>query len=386
MQSVDEISDLKVRFSYGKSGNNRISDYLYQTFYKDDIYGLNNNTSTGALVPNSLGNSNLKWETTTSKNIGLDLGLLNNRIQMSLDYYDNTTKDLLLNTPISYTSGYKTQIQNTGSTRNRGIEAQIQAMIIENKDFSWSANFNIAYNRNKILKLADGQESYLQNSGWGISGAPADYIVKVGEAVGTIYGYESDGFYTVDDFDYTPDPANPGFGRYALKEGLADPSKVIGVPQPGMMKFKSGDDGVLDENDKKILGCGTPKITGGLNQQFMYKNFDLSVFVNFQWGSKALNASKIEFSNGYSPNSNLLSHMRNRWRTTDNAGNVVQKIIQEGGKNVVLGIAPEELAALNKNASIWMATRDASGFFPTSWAVEDASFLRINNITFGIFF
>ena len=80
MQSVDEISDLKVRFSYGKSGNNRISDYLYQTFYKDDIYGLNNNTSTGALVPNSLGNSNLKWETTTSKNIGLDLGLLNNRI------------------------------------------------------------------------------------------------------------------------------------------------------------------------------------------------------------------------------------------------------------------------------------------------------------------
>lgn len=386
MQSIDEISDLKIRFSYGKSGNNRISDYLYQTFYKDDIYGLNNNTSTGALVPNSLGNSNLKWETTTSKNIGLDLGLLNNRIQMSLDYYDNTTKDLLLNTPISYTSGYKTQIQNTGSTRNRGIEAQIQAMIIENKNFSWSANFNIAYNRNKILKLADGQESYLQNSGWGISGAPADYIVKVGEAVGTIYGYESDGFYTVDDFDYTPDPTNPGFGRYTLKKGLADPSKVIGVPQPGMMKFKSGDDGVLDENDKKILGCGNPKITGGLNQQLMYKNFDLSVFVNFQWGNKALNASKIEFSNGYSPNSNLLSHMKNRWRTTDHAGNVVQKIIQEGGKNVVLGIAPEELAALNKNASIWMATRDASGFFPTSWAVEDASFLRINNITLGYSF
>lgn len=384
MQNVDEISDLKIRFSYGKSGNNRINDYMYQTFYKDDIYGLNNNTSTGALIPNSLGNSNLKWETTVSKNVGLDLGLLNNRIQLSLDYYDNKTEDLLLNTPISYSSGYKNQIQNTGSTRNRGIEAQIQAMIIEGKNFSWSANFNIAYNKNKILKLADRQESYVQNSGWGAS--QADYIIKVGEAVGTIYGYESDGFYTVDDFDYAPDPANPGFGRYTLKEGLADPSKVIGTPQPGMMKFKSGDDGVLDDKDKKILGCGTPKLTGGLNQQFIYKNIDLSLFVNFQWGNKVLNASKVEFSNGYSPNSNLLGHMKNRWRTVDKLGNVVQKTIQENGKNVILGIAPDELSTLNKDASIWMATRDAAGFIPTSWAVEDASFLRINNITLGYTF
>lgn len=384
MQNMDKISDLKIRVSYGKSGNNRINDYMYQTFYKDDIYGLNNSTSTGGLVPNSLGNSNLKWETTISKNIGLDLGLLNNRIQLSLDFYDNKTKDLLLNTPISYTSGYKNQIQNTGSTRNRGIEAQVQAMIIENKNFSWTANFNIAYNQNKILKLADGQESYIQNSGWGSS--QGDYIIKVGESVGAIYGYESDGFYTVDDFDFTPDPAYPGFGRYKLKEGLADPSKVIGTPQPGMMKFKSGDDGVLDDMDKKVLGNGTPKITGGLNQQFVYKDFDLSVFVNFQWGNKVLNASKIEFSNGYSPNSNLLGHMKDRWKTIDQSGNVVQKTIQENGKNVVLGIAPGELAALNKDASMWIATRDASGFIPTSWAVEDASFLRINNITLGYTF
>lgn len=386
MKNVEAISDLKLRFSYGKSGNNRISDYLFQTFYKDDVYGLNNNTTSGALVPNSLGNSLLKWESTVAKNLGLDLALLNNRFQLSLDFYQNDTEDLLLNSPISFTSGYKTQTQNTGQTRNRGIEAQLQAMIIDNRNFSWSANFNIAFNQNKIVKLADGQESYLQNSGWGPAGGVADYIIKVGEPVGTIYGYEMDGFYTVDDFDFTPDPANPGYGRYTLKEGLADPSKVIGTPEPGMMKYNAGDDGILDDKDKKILGRATPKFTGGLNQQFTYKGFDMSIFVNFQWGNKVLNASKVEFTNGYSAHTNLLDFMKGRWRTTDGSGEVIQKIIQEGGKNVSYGIAPEQLAEINKDATIWAPNRGASGFFPTSWAVEDASFLRINNITLGYTF
>lgn len=383
MKNIHFLSDLKLRVGYGQSGNNRISDYMYQTYYKPDIYGLNNNASSGALIPNTLGNSKLKWETTTSKNIGIDFTFLKNRIQMSIDLYRNDTDDLLLESPISFTSGYKTQTQNTGATFNEGIETQLQAMIIDNKDFAWSVNFNIACNKNEIKRLSSGQESFLKSSGWGISGQPADYIVKVGEPVGTIWGYESDGFYTVDDFDYAPDPAKQGWGTYTLKEGLADPSKVIGSPQPGMMKFKSGDDGVLDERDKKILGCASPKLTGGLNQQFKYRNFDASIFVNFQYGNKVLNANKVELSNGYSSNSNLLGFMKDRWTVINSEGELVQRIVAVGGKDVVQGVEPAVLQEINKGAQIWMPNRAASGFFGTSWAVEDASFLRINNITLG---
>jgi TonB-linked SusC/RagA family outer membrane protein len=380
MKKLTVISDLKLRVSYGLSGNNRINDYLYQTVYNATaLYALGGNLNSVGYASPYLANTDLKWETTVSRNLGLDISLLNNRLQLTVDVYQNNTRDLLLSAPISFTSGYKQQQQNRGETQNKGIETQLNAVIMDGRKFKWNADFNISFNRNKIIKLVDGQDSYQQNSGWGLSGQPADYIVQVGQPVGTIYGYVYDGFYGLGDFNY-----DATTHQYNLKAGAIDPSKVIGTAQPGLLKFKDNNgDGVITEADKQIIGNANPKFTGGLNQQFRYKNFDLSVFLNFVVGNKILNANKLEFTSGYSANTNLLALMGDRWRTIDANGNVLQKVVTVGGKSVAVGEAPNVLAAANAGATVFTPNKDAVSFFPSTFAVEDGSFLRVNNISLG---
>lgn len=373
---TDLFSDLKLRVTYGRSGNNRIDDYLYQTsFTPTALYELNDQANIG-YVPGYLANPHLQWETTISKNLGLDIGLFKDRIQISVDVYRNETNNVLIQSPVSITSGYVDQLQNIGATLNKGLELQLTATVLRNKSFSWSSNFNISFNRNTVERISKGQSSYLVNSGWGISGQPADFIVQVGAPVGSIYGYVSDGFYQVSDFNY-----DASTHVYTLKSGVPDPSKVIGVAQPGLAKFKDvNPDGVINDADKVILGNANPNFYGGLNQQFTWKNFDASIFVNFQVGNKILNANKIEFTNGYAPYTNMLSVMSGRWHTVDANGNLLQSV---SASNVVTGVPPDQLAAANQNATMWMPLRGAVSYYPTSWAVEDGSFLRINNITLG---
>lgn len=361
------ISDVKLRLNYGEAGNNRINSFLYLTQFNTDrnYYGLQNQLVT-AFGSAGLANALLTWESNVSRNIGLDFSLFNNHLQLSLDYYRNKTKDLLVNNPVPTTSGYTTQIQNVGSTSNNGFEAQLNTTIINTKNFNWSASFNISFNQNKVLSLGK-QNSFLVSSGWAGSNNPSDYIVKVGAPVGSMYGLVNDGFYTVDDFNYDATTQT-----YTLKDKVVDDSKVTGLdPQPGIIKYKDQDgDGVVDYNtDAKIIGNANPDFFGGLNQQFVFKNFDLSVFVNFQYGNDIYNANKIEFASGYTPNANLLSIENNRWKTVDANGNVVTD--------------PTQLAALNKNATLWRPITTGSAFYPQSWGVEDGSFARINNITFG---
>ena len=375
MKDIRAISDLKFRLSYGTAGNDRIDDYLFlNTFSANDVrYTLNEQIIPGYAVPN-LANKNLIWETTVTQNAGLDLSLFNSKIQLSLDVYKNKVKDLLIDVPIPSTTGYITQLQNVGNTSNKGLEIQLNAITVKTKNFSWNNAFNISFNKNRIEKLSD-QTSYLQSSGFGISGQPADYIVKVGAPVGTMYGFVSDGFYTTNDFNY-----DPGMGIYTLKENVVDVSGAIGTAQPGWMKLKDLDgNNIIDENDKTIIGDPNPKFSGGLNQQFTYKNFDLSVFVNFVVGNDVYNANKIEFTNGYSSYTNSLAIVNNRWRTIDGDGNRIQWL----DNTTVRGAAPEVLNQVNKDASLWIPISGAGAWYPTSWAIEDGSFLRINNITLG---
>ncbi|MBB5438371.1 TonB-linked SusC/RagA family outer membrane protein [Pedobacter sp. AK017] len=382
MKDVHFISDLKLRASYGASGNNRIDDYLYlTTFTTNAKYALNEIVNAG-FTSSSLANKNLKWETTVTQNIGLDIALWDNRLQLNIDAYKNKVKDLLLNVRIPSISGYTTQLQNVGQTSNKGLEFQLNAIPVQNKNFSWTTNFNLAFNRNNIDRLSTAS-SYLPAPAVSfVSGQPSDYIVKVGKPVGSMYGFVSDGFYKVDDFNY--DPATQ---IYTLKAGVADVSGVIGTAQPGWMKLKDRDgDNIITENDKEIIGNATPKFTGGFNQQFTYKNFDMSMFVNFVVGNDIYNANKVEFTNSYTPNTNMLAIMNNRWKTIDANGVVVQKVTVTGGVAQVTGIAPDQLAALNKDANIWMPISGTGAFYPTSWAVEDGSFLRLNNITLGYTF
>jgi TonB-linked SusC/RagA family outer membrane protein len=363
------ISDLKLRLSYGEAGNNRIGDFLYLTQYSSNIFYSINDQLITAYNPADLANPALVWETTISRNAGIDISLFNNRLQLSADVYRNTTKDLLVRVPVPTSSGYTFQLQNVGSTTNKGVELQLNATPIQRKNFNWTTNFNISYNKNNVESLGQFQKSFLFSSGWGGNNQPSDYIVRVGDPVGAIWGLQTDGYYKLDDFNYSN-------GVYTLKAGVPNNSGITSLaPQPGVLKFRdiSGPegkpDGIVDDKDRTIIGNAQPKFFGGLNQQFTYKNFDLSLFLNFQAGNDVLNANRLEFTSGYTVNSNLLSEMNNRWTNVNEQGEVVTD--------------PAALAALNANATLWSPLRSASSFYVHSWAVEDGSFVRINNITLG---
>jgi TonB-linked SusC/RagA family outer membrane protein len=388
MQPITSVvSDLKLRLSYGLAGNNRIANNLFRETYSTNgvEYPLENGRTPG-LATAALANPNLRWETTHSRNVGVDVALLNNRVQVTADVYYNTTYDLLIAQPVPVTSGYATQLRNIGSTSNRGIELQLSGTVVQTKAFTWTANGNLSFNRGRVEEL--GGQAYLPgiNSGW-TSDTGSDYIVRPGQPVGLMYGYVTDGFYKVEDFNATL--GSNGTWNYALKEGVPNNNGVVadnsgytvptvaGVPAPkggylqptpGAMKFKDiNGDGVVDTNDRTVIGDANPKFTGGLNQQFTFKGFDASVFLNFVYGNKIYNANKIDFTSNYNANQNLLGLMRDRWRTIDAQGNRVTE--------------PTALAALNENAQIWRPT--LGRYLLHSWAIEDGSFLRINNITVG---
>lgn len=384
LENVDFINEMKLRFGFGTIGNNRIQDYLYLTTFSNNgsrFYGINNQAVNG-YYPVSLVNQNLKWESTVNRNYGVDLTLFKNRLDLSVDYYNNSSKDLLLAVQIDPTYGFTTQQQNIGKTSNKGVEVQLNTTILRKTNgLNWSANFNIAHNKNTVVALGPGQEFFYPAASWGVSGQPTDYIVKIGEPVGAMYGLVTDGFYTVNDFNY-----NPATSVYTLKTGVVNNSGVIGGPtQPGSIKYKDlNNDGVIDlDRDRTIIGNPTPKFTGGLNQQFSYKAWDMSLFVNFSYGNDVYNANKIEFTNGYVNNSNLLDIMQNRWRTVTATGQTAQWVGGTSAAPIVYGIAPEQLSALNANATIWQPLRGTGAFYPHSWAIEDGSFLRINNLTVG---
>lgn len=379
MQNVGFINDLKFRAGFGTIGNNRITDYLYLTSFRNDgtyFYGLNNQAIL-AYYSNSLVNPDLKWESTVNRNYGVDISMFKNKVNLSVDYYNNTSKDLLLNVPIASTFGYSTQLQNIGKTSNKGVEVQLNATLIKKADFSWSANFNISFNKNKILALGKNQQSFFPAASWGVSGQPTDYIERVGDPVGSIWGLVTAGFYTVDDFNY-----NPTNSVYTLRPGIPSNASIIGTVMPGSIRFSDlNNDGVVDiTNDRRIIGNPTPKFTGGLNQQFTWKQWDMSLFLNFSSGNDVYNANKIEFTNGYTGNANQLAIMENRWRVVTPSG---QTALYANSSGQAVGIAPDLLNTLNANATIWQPLRSAGAFYPHSWAIEDGSFLRINNLSLG---
>jgi TonB-linked SusC/RagA family outer membrane protein len=387
MQPLTMVSDLKLRLSYGLAGNNRIANNLFRETYSTSgvEYALENGRTPG-LATGTLFNPDLKWETTQSRNLGLDLALFNNRVQLTADLYYNTTYDLLIAQPLPVSAGYATQLRNIGETSNRGIELQLTGTAVRTPDFTWTVNGNISFNRNRVEDL--GGQPYLPgiNSGW-TSDTGTDFLVQPGQPVGLMYGYVADGFYKVEDFNATQ--AANGTWNYVLKDGVPNNNGVVadntgytvptvaGVPapkggysqpNPGAMKFKDiNGDGVVDTNDRQVIGNANPKFTGGLNQQFAFKGFDASVFLNFVYGNDIYNANKIDFTSSYLANQNVLGIMRDRWRTIDAAGNRVTE--------------PTALAALNENAQIWRPT--LGRYLLSSWAIEDGSFLRVNNITVG---
>jgi TonB-dependent starch-binding outer membrane protein SusC len=364
MDNVKWLNDGKLRIGYGNVGNDRIPELAYVALYNvTGQYAFNHSILPGLAPPATLANPDLRWEKNTTRNVGLDLSLFNNKVQFTMDVYKNTSKDLLLLVNIPPVLGYNNQLQNIGSTSNKGIEFQIGAVPVAKKDFTWNTNFNIAFNKNRVENLG-GVTQLTRPSGWQGSDGVDDYLVKVGEPVGLMYGFVTDGFYGINDFDY-----NATTQVYTLKAGIAA-NGVYGVPQPGMLKWKdlNGDGTITADGDRKVIGDANPAFTGGWNNQFQYKNFDLSVFVNFVVGNDIYNANKLEWTDGAFGNLNMLDIMSKRWTNINAQGQVVRD--------------PVELAKLNENAQIWSPVR-VQRWWLHSWAVEDGSYLRINNLTFG---
>ena len=361
MRNVPVFSDLKFRVSYGEAGNNRIANYAALGIFNSGSYPINNQTNITA-YQNNIPNPLLKWEATKSTNIGLDLGFFKQRISLTTELYENRSKDLLYNTRVPASSGFKKQFQNIGATSNRGLEFTLNTINIKKADFNWSTNFNIAFNKTKVLALSEGENSLITNS----YTTSNDYILEVGRPVGVMYGYVRDGLYQVSDFDY-----NATNSTYTLKSGVASDNVVV---QPGFIKFKdiSGPngkpDGVINDLDRTAIGDSNPKYTGGLNNTFSYKGLDLSIFLDFSVGNDIYNANVLNNSRLNQENLNTFAIYADRWTTINASG---QRVTD-----------PAELAALNVGKTNPAFNGNATGRLYSD-IIEDGSFLRINNISLG---
>lgn len=361
MKHLPVVSDLKLRLSYGQAGNNRIANYAALGIYATGSYPLNNTTVISAFQ-NNLPNPYLKWEANEAVNIGLDMGFLKQRITLTTELYDNRSKDLLFNTRIPASSGFITQFQNIGSTSSRGVEFTLSTANIQKPDFNWTTNFNIAFTKTKVLELSQDEKSKIVNSFTTFN----DYILQVGQPVGIMYGYITDGLYQVSDFDY-----NATTNTYTLKSGVVQDNRTV---QPGYQKLKdiSGPNGVPDgrisDLDRTAIGNANPKFTGGLNNTVSYKGLDLSVFLNFSVGNDIYNANVLNNSALSNQYKNSLARFADRWTTINASGQRVTN--------------PVELAALNEGKVVPSYTGIISDRSYNE-LIEDGSFLRINNISLG---
>ncbi len=391
MDNVTAVQDLKLRVSWGKAGNNRIADNLWRQIWSNSVsrtYGwgdVSNTYETPYNTSGTLPNPNIKWETTITRNAGLDFTILKGRLTGTLDVYWNTTKDLLVQQAIPQYTGYTNQIINIGQTSNRGVELSLSGVIMSKKDFNLNATFNVGMNRARIDDLG-GVNSYALNSAWASTDLKAadDYLFQVGKSIGLIYGYVTDGFYTTDDFE----SYDPSSRKYILKAGVASDAGIISPPngpiqsvvRPGALKLKDlsgpGDkkDGNVDAvYDRQVIGNAIPKAQGGFGVNATWKGIDASLFFNWSYGNDIYNTGKIAFNMYYRTTyGNMLNTVNydHRFKYIDGNGAVVTNLAA--------------LATLNKNADIWSPfSMGNAAPVVHSWAIENGSFIRLNNVTIG---
>lgn len=359
------LDDLKLRASFGTAGNNNIpSGQLVQMFESRATSWINGFTNYWA-PSKVMANPNLKWETTVTRNVGLDFTLLGGRLSGTVEAYRNTTSDLLIEFPVAGT-GYDTQYRNMGENQNQGIETTLNWYAVNNRNFTLSLSGNIGFNRTEIQSLGImndfGYDTY-----WASSEIGYDYWIAKGGAVGQMFGYHSDGRYEVTDFEGYNASAN----QWILKEGVADASGVVGNIRPGSMKLKDFDDnGIVNVDDREIIGDANPVHTGGFTINSTFHGFDISAAFNWSYGNDIYNANKIEFSHtGKYQYRNMITTMEPGKRWTN---------LREDG---TISNDPQELAAMNTKTTMW--SPQTSRMLFSDWAVEDGSFLRLNTLTLG---
>lgn len=327
LKNSDLISNLKIRGSYGITGNDRIpvgrSNALSQTAWS--TYAFDGGFGTVGFSPLNLPNPDLKWETTKQYNIGFELGLFKNRVNIEADYYDKITDDLLFEREVNNYLGLTKFLQNIGSVRNKGYELAIDATPIRSKQFKWNLNYNVAINKNEVLKLPDDAESLdlADFISFGGSNSSSYHKLQVGKPISAYYGFKLDRI---------------------LQEGETSP--VQPFLEPGEYTFKDIDeDGDIDDDDRVYLGSGIPVITMGLTNTFHYKKVSFATTLTGAFDYQLFNVNRARYENLY------WKQAENRWTPINTDTDI-----------------PKSYA--------WSNTSIANDRF-----IEDASFVRIQNIT-----
>lgn len=296
MQSISQISELKLRASWGKSGNYNIGDYTTIPTLGTYNYTFNNTTVIGQ-APSAVTNPDLQWEKSKTIDVGLDLALFRNRLTATFDYYDKLNTDLLLNVPIPTATGFATLLSNAGEVRNKGWELELSSRNTTGA-FQWTTTANLSHNTNKVEALAGGQNQLLIPSSFDV----AHSILQVGQPLYSIYVVKMLGTLTQDDIS---------------KGAALFGSETVGDPK----YFDANGDGVIDANDRVIVGHPTPDYTWGITNTIRYKGFDLSVLVQGQWGGSIYSLlGRALGRTGQGFTDNALGTYRNRWRSADNPG------------------------------------------------------------------
>jgi TonB-dependent starch-binding outer membrane protein SusC len=359
------INSLKIRASYGEAGNNNIPVGQTVQNFESSITSWMNGFESFWAASKTMANPDLKWETTKTRNIGIDFGLFKGRLSGTVEAYQNTTSDLLIRFPVPGT-GYDTQFRNMGETENKGIETTLNYIAIDKAKYGLNFSFNISFNRNNINSLGV-MENFGEATGWASTEIGVDYLVQVGSPIGIMYGYRNDGRYEVSDFE--------GFDgtNWILKEGVANGSQIVGAVRPGVMKLMDlNGDGIVNIDDQTIIGDANPSHNGGFIINGYAGGFDLTTVFNWSYGNDIYNANKIEYTSA-SPRfqyRNMIDMMAdgNRWTNIDQStGELVND--------------PSMLASMNANTTMWSPYMARMVF--SDWAVEKGSFLRLNTVSLG---
>ena len=354
VKSLNVFSNLKLRASWGISGKQAIPSY--QSLPTVGTWNVSIDGITNSLVSyfTRIANENLKWETTQETNLGIDLGFFKDRLSFSLDIYNRFTKDLLYYLPIPSYTGFSTALFNLGQIQNRGVELSLNANAVKTKDFSWDINFNISKNVSKVIKLGE-QNWQLVDVGYLGTGQG---FLEEGIRLGNWYGYKTDGIWqSQSEIDQ------------AIAEGKLLTSENT---KPGYVKYVDlNGDGKKTAEDRQILGHGEPDLTGGVSNTISYKGFALDFMFQFSLGNSVYNANRYRLESGFSFD-NALAETTDRWRPTlynyDPVTKVKGDLYMQGNASYRYPIAIMGKSVDETPIDLW---------------IEDASFLRLNDVTFS---
>lgn len=336
MRDQEVFSDLKLRVSYGLTGNQDIRNFGYLSIIGNVQYpfgGANPVLQTGA-VPVGISNINLGWESSAQLDAGLDIAFLSNRIRLTADYYRKRTFDLLFDVNVPQTTGYTSSLRNIGEIENRGFEIGLNADLVSKPSFQWTTSINVTTNRNKILSL-DGRDAFTTGAESGHHGVSNTILMKVGESVGNFYGRKVVGIFQTD----------------AEAQAAGQPNAVAGD-----LRYADIDgNGEINDNDRTVIGNGNPPLFGGMSHHLRWRNVDLTVFLQGSSGNDILNFARFDLYN-LNGNNNQSLDVLDRWTPT-NPSQTIPRANSTGGQRIL-----------------------------SSFHTEDGSYLRVKNIALGYTF